>query len=89
MSPELTQRFVERFPTPAVFFSDLRHAIAADADQTSAERAAGKGKGTYGECWIMRQTLLAGEDQVSARSIGQALSTKAWKLFTDVTYQAS
>lgn len=86
MSMEKTIRVLERFPTPAQFFTELEEAAKEDKRVAAKGQALKKKEGTFGDCWIMRQTAIEDENHAVVRPIGQALSTHCWKLFAAEKY---
>lgn len=93
MSLASTERFLQRWPTPALFFEELEGIIEEDeekkmqlAEEEALDPHAKKRKKRddpkIGESWITRETSSFTNDGELVRIIGQALSTNCWKLFT-------
>ena len=97
MSLTSTERFLKRWPAPAIFFEELDKTIENDkkaqlkleeeeALDPYANKRKKKDDPKVGECWIMRETSTQVDDGDPLRPIGQALSTQCWKLFTAEKY---
>lgn len=97
MSLASTERFLSRWPTPAVLFEQLDETIELDrgaqlklAEEEALDPYSKKRKKKddpkIGECWIMRETSTQADNGEIIRPIGQALSTNCWKLFTADKY---
>lgn len=97
MSLASTERFLRKWPTPALFFEQLEQTMQKDYEvrmQREEEEALDshvkkrpkKDDPRIGECWIMRETTELADNGEPIRPIGQALSTNCWKLFTADKY---
>lgn len=97
MSLASTERFLRKWPTPALFFEQLDETVQKDHEARMqreeeealdpyAKKRAKKDDSKIGDCWIMRETAEQAGNGETIRPIGQALSTNCWKLFTADNY---